>query len=155
MFGRDRGEKKEVKKEQEKAYEVFDCEYMGGHMLYPKKTDATVYLFSSHFEIRFGLVHKKFIEIPYESIVGIENEDESRITKTRILLTPLLVGLLWKKKFRYTVIEYEDQFGMKQGVVIDFHRKAEKAQQTIYLKMVESRSRAEHNLVFRKGCEIQ
>ena len=52
-----------------------------------------------------------------------------------------MVGLLWKKKFLYTVIEYTDNAGIQQAVVLDFHRSAEKAQQSIYGKMVEARSK--------------
>ena len=123
----------------EKLFEKFEVDYMGGHMMYPKKTGATVGLFSDQLDIGFGLVHSHNIKIPYETMTKIGFEDEARITKTRIFFTPLLVGLLWKKKFRYTVIDYKDEAGIDQAVVIDFHRKAEKAQQMIYEKMIEAR----------------
>ena len=137
MFNR-RGEQKlkiNIKDTEKPIY--FSAEYMGGHKMYPKKTDADVRLFNNGIEIEFGRIHKNKIVIPYESITELSNQDEARITKTRIIFTPLLVGLLWKKKFVYTVIEYTDSVGIKQSVIVDFHRKAEKAQQAIYNKMIE------------------
>jgi hypothetical protein len=131
-------------KEQEKlarGYEyvekTFSAEYMGGHMMYPNKTDATVEIFAKHVDIRFGSIRKHVITIPTVSITNISIEDEKRITKTRVLLTGLVVGLLWKKKFRYTVIDYKEG-NMNQSVVIDFHKSAEEAQQEIYKRMVAS-----------------
>jgi hypothetical protein len=129
-------------KNKEKVEHEFGVEYMGGHTMYPKKTDATVKMFGDRMEISFGSIHKHMIEISYQSITGMDSQDEARITKTRILFTPLLIGLLWKKKFRYTVVEYTDVADIKQTVVIDFHRKAEKAQQVIYSKMLEVKALA-------------
>lgn len=117
----------------------FGAEYMGGHKMYPKKTDCDVRMFNDSIEVEFGRIHKNKIVIPYERITELTTEDEKRITKTRVLLTPLLIGLLWKKKFRYSVIEYIDTVGINQTVIIDFHRKAEDAQQAIYNKMVEAK----------------
>ena len=142
MFG-----KQKVKEGYEFVEKSFGGEYMGGHMLYPKKTDATVDLFAKHLDIQFGSIHKHIIRIPYETIAKIGTEDEQRITKTRVLMTPLLIGLLWKKKFRYTVIDYKEA-GIDQCVIIDFHREAEKAQQLIYAKMIEARQ-------LQKGGEIR
>lgn len=117
----------------------FGAEYMGGHKMYPKKTDCDVRMFNDSIEVEFGRIHKNKIVIPYGDITELTTEDEKRITKTRIIFTPLLIGLLWKKKFRYSVIEYIDTVGIKQTVIIDFHRKAEDAQQAIYSKMVEAK----------------
>jgi len=117
----------------------FSAEYMGGHKMYPKKTDADVRMYAEAIEIEFGKIHKNHIIIRYGSITGLENEDEKRITKTRVFMTGIIPGLLWKKKFVYTVIEYTDDIGIKQSVIVDFHRNAEKAQQYIYNKMVEVR----------------
>lgn len=124
-----------------KGYEyvekVFSAEYMGGHMMYPNKTDATIEIFAKHVDIRFGSIRKHVITIPTVSITNITSEDEKRITKTRVLMTGIIPGLLWKKKFRYTVIEYKEG-NIKQTVVIDFHRSAEEAQQEIYKRMLAS-----------------
>ena len=139
--------KRTQQKEQEKlakGYEIvektFTAEYMGGHMLYPNKTDATVEIFQKHIDIRFGTIHKHTISIPTVAITNISTEDEKRITKTRVLMTGIIPGLLWKKKFRYTVIEYEEIPNVKQSVVIDFHRSVEEAQQAIYTRMLKSRT---------------
>lgn len=120
----------------------FGAEYMGGHKAYPKKTDCDVRLFKRGLDIEFGKFSKKHITIYYDTITNIENMDEKRITKTRVVLLGLTViglipALLWKKKFLYTVIEYKDEAGIEHAVVIDFHRQAEKAQQVIYQKMIE------------------
>lgn len=119
----------------------FGAEYMGGHKMYPKKTDADVRLYQDCIDIEFGKIHKHKIIIPYRSITGLENEDDKRITKTRVLMTGIIPGLLWKKTFRYTVIEYTDDIGIKQTVIVDFHRNAERAQQSIYGKMIEVRGK--------------
>ena len=114
--------------------------------MYPKKTDADVRLFQDCIEIQFGKIHKNKIIIPYRSIPDLSNEDEKRITKTRAVLLGITVigiipDLLWKKRFVYTVIEYTDELGIKQTVIVDFHRNAERAQQSIYGKMIEARSK--------------
>ena len=119
----------------------FGAEYMGGHKMYPKKTDCDVRMYHNGIEIEFGRIHKNKFVIYYDTISNIENQDERRITKTRILLTGIIPGLLWKKKFLYTVIEYKDELDMEHAVVIDFHRDAEKAQQVIYERMVEAKQK--------------
>lgn len=129
-----------TKKQYEYVEKTFSAEYMGGHMLYPNKTDADVEIFEKHIDIRFGRIHKHVISIPTVAITNITSEDEKRITKTRVLMTGIIPGLLWKKKFRYTVIEYEETPGLKQSVVVDFHREAEAAQQMIYTRMIKSRT---------------
>lgn len=127
--------------QEDKPVFAFSGEYMGGHKMYPKKTDVDVELFSNFMLIKWGRIHKHQIVIRYNQITELENQDEKRITKTRILLTGIIVGLLWKKKFLYTVIEYNDEANLKQAIVIDFHRKAEQAQQAIYQKMTEVNSK--------------
>jgi hypothetical protein len=59
------------------------------------------------------------ISIPFTAIKNVENMDEKRITKTRVFLTGFIVGLLWKKKFLYTVIDYNDGT-MDQTIILDF-----------------------------------
>lgn len=117
----------------------FGAEYMGGHKMYPKKTDCDVRMYPEGIHIEWGKIHKTHLVIHYDTITAIENQDEKRITKTRILLTGFIIGLLWKKRFLYTVIEYKDAAGIDQAIVLDFHRKADEAQQIIYRKMVEAK----------------
>lgn len=143
MFGRDKDSNKD--KDKERLQESFSGEYMGGHTMFPKKHDADTKIFKDHLEISFGSVHKNSITIPYQAITNLSSEDEARITKTRILLTPLLIGLLWKKKFRYSVIDYSDTFDIKQTVIIDYHRHAQQAQQAIYSKMIEFKTKEKLN----------
>lgn len=130
-------EEEELAKGYEYVKKTFSAEYMGGHMMYPNKTDAKVEIFAKHIDIKFGSIRKHVITIPTVSITNISIEDEQRITKTRVLLTGLVVGLLWKKNFRYTVIDYKEG-NMNQSVVIDFHKSAEAAQQEIYKRMIAS-----------------
>ena len=65
--------------------------------------------------------------------------DEQRITKTRVFLTGFIVGLLWKKKFLYTVIDYNDGL-MDQTIILDFGRGIEEAQHMIYEGMIKARN---------------
>jgi hypothetical protein len=51
-----------------------------------------------------------------------------------------LVGLFWKKKYRYTVIEYNDGI-QDQTVILDFHKEANKAQRIIYSQMAGARQK--------------
>ena len=51
-----------------------------------------------------------------------------------------LVGLFWKKKYRYTVIEYNDGI-QDQTVILDFHKEANKAQKIIYNQMAGARQK--------------
>jgi hypothetical protein len=44
-----------------------------------------------------------------------------------MLLTPFFLGFFWKKKYLYTVIDYNDGLG-DQSIVLDFHSSIEKAQ---------------------------
>jgi hypothetical protein len=69
---------------------------------------------------------------------NIENSDAERLTKTRMVLVPFFLGFFWKKKYLYTVIDYNDGLG-DQSIVLDFHRSIEKAQALIYQRMMLSR----------------
>lgn len=124
----------------------FGAEYMGGHKMYPKKTDCDVRMFNRGLEIEFGSIlrHKNKIVIYYDRISNVSNVDEKRITKARVIglgltIVGLIPALLWKKKFLYTVIEFKDEMEINHAVVIDFHRKAEQAQQVLYQGMVDAK----------------
>ncbi len=69
---------------------------------------------------------------------NIENSDAERLTKTRMLLTPFFIGFFWKKKYLYTVIDYNDGLG-DQSIVLDLHRGVEKVQAILYQRMILSR----------------
>ena len=49
-----------------------------------------------------------------------------------------IVGIFWKKIYRYTVIEYNDGI-QDQTVILDFHKEANKAQKIIYNQMAGAR----------------
>ena len=36
----------------------FSAEYMGGHKMYPKKTDCDIRMFKESIEVGFGRIHK-------------------------------------------------------------------------------------------------
>ena len=63
--------------------------------------------------------------------------DEKKISKTRIVLVGV-IGLVWKKKHIYTVIEYHDGYE-NQTVVLDFYDAVENIQPLIYNRMVEAK----------------
>ena len=77
------------------------------------------------------------ITIPYNSITRLGAQEDRHITKTRVFMTGI-VGLFWKKKYRYTVIEYNDGI-QDQTVILDFHKEANKAQKIIYNQMAGAR----------------
>jgi hypothetical protein len=78
------------------------------------------------------------ISIPFSAIKNVENMDEQRITKTRVFLTGFIVGLLWKKKFLYAVIDYNDGL-MDQTIILEFGSGVEEAQRMIYKGMIKAR----------------
>lgn len=55
------------------------------------------------------------------SIVNIENMDEQKISALRVALLGL-IGVFWKKKCMYTVVQYNDGID-DQTVVLDFGKK--------------------------------
>ena len=78
------------------------------------------------------------LEILYARITNLDNMDEQPITKTRVLLTGLVVGLLWKKKFVYTVIEYNDAL-LNRSVIEDCDGDEETSQRMIYARMSKAK----------------
>ncbi len=128
---------------------LFDAEYIGGHKLYPKKTDCNVRLYIDSIDIELqGRKHKgqNHIIIPYTKISDFQNEDDEKIRKRRIVALGLIflplaiLGAVWKKKVRYTVIEYIDKLGMQETVIVDFGKHVERAQQSIYSKVTDARA---------------
>lgn len=122
MFGR----------KKEKRLAKIDAKYISGHPLYAheKGTDVLFYVDRMEFD-------NMDVTIPYNSITKLGAQEDRHITKTRVLVTGV-VGLFWKKKYRYTVIEYND--GIQDlTVILDFHKEATKAQKIIYQNMIEVR----------------
>ena len=116
----------------EKRLAKIDAKYISGHSLYyhEKGTDVLFYVDRMKFD-------NMDITIPYSSITRLGAQEDRHITKTRVVFTGV-VGLFWKKKYRYTVIQYNDGI-QDQTIILDFHKEASKAQKIIYQQMVEAR----------------
>ena len=67
-------------------------------------------------------------------------------------MTGTLRGLLWKKNYLYTVIDYTDE-NEEETIVLDFHRSAEKAQRLIYQKMIVARKHGFNQSVIQQQHE--
>jgi len=120
----------------EKRLAKIDAKYISGHSLYyhEKGTDVLFYVDRMKFD-------NMDITIPYGSITRLGAQEDRHITKTRVFMTGL-VGLFWKKKYRYTVIEYNDGI-QDQTIILDFHKEANKAQKIIYNQMAGARQKQE------------
>jgi len=118
----------------EKRLAKIDAKYISGHSLYAheKGTDVSFYQDRMQFD-------NMNITIPYIAITQLGSQEDRHITKTRVLVTGF-VGLFWKKKYRYTVIEYNDGI-QDQTVILDFHKEANKAQRIIYSKMIDAKEK--------------
>ena len=124
----------------EKRLAKIDAKYISGHSLYyhEKGTDVLFYVDRMKFD-------NMDITIPYASISNLGAQEDRHITKTRVVMTGL-VGLFWKKKYRYTVIEYND--GIQDlTVILDFHKEANKAQKIIYSQMAGARQKLDKNSI--------
>lgn len=128
LFGRGKQDKPDYK---------FDGEYMGGHKLYPKKRDTKIWVYPDRIFLK-----KLELENPFTSMTNIENSDAERLTKTRMILVPFFLGFFWKKKYLYTVIDYNDGLN-DQSIVLDLHRGVENVQQILYRRMIASRQAGE------------
>ncbi len=129
MFGREH---------KEKPAQKVDVKYISGHSAYGSKGKDTQALF---YKDRMELKNME-ISIPYASITNLGGEEDRRITKTRVLCTGIIPGLLWKKIFRYTVISYNDGF-TDQKVMLDFHKEAEYVQPALYDNMINAKRAVE------------
>ena len=119
----------------EKRLAKIDAKYISGHSLYyhEKGTDVLFYQDRMQFD-------NMDITIPYAAITKLGAQEDRHITKTRVFLTGVFPGLFWKKKYRYTVIEYNDGI-QDQTVILDFHKEANKAQRIIYGQMAGARQK--------------
>jgi hypothetical protein len=119
----------------EKRLAKIDAKYISGHPLYyhEKGTDVLFYVDRMKFD-------NMNITIPYASITNLGSQEDRHITKTRVFLTGVFPGLFWKKKYRYTVIQYNDGI-QDQTVILDFHKEANKAQKIIYNQMAGAKQK--------------
>jgi hypothetical protein len=90
---------------------------MGGHKAFAQKFNTGVLEYNDCIELT-----ALDTTIYYNQIVDIANEDEEKIRKRRIVALGLVflplasVGLVWKKKFHYTVIEYNDGIDLRTNM---------------------------------------
>ena len=118
----------------EKRLAKIDAKYISGHSLYAHEKGTDVLFYDDRMQF-----DNMDITIPYIAITKLGSQEDRHITKTRVFVTGV-VGLFWKKKYRYTVIEYNDGI-QDQSVILDFHKDANKAQKIIYPKMIEAREK--------------
>jgi hypothetical protein len=117
----------------------FGVKYLGGHKGFPTKKprDAHIGIFIDRIEVK---TDKFNAVIPYLQMTNIENMDERRITTKRWFLVGMW-AIAWKKKYVYTVIEYEDE-NDTQGLIFDFGKHLESKQGEIYQRMVNAKNKS-------------
>lgn len=71
-------------------------------------------------------------------MTNVENINEEQLKAVRVVALGI-IGALWKKKYRHTVIQYKDKLGSERAIVMDFHGNIERTKQLIYQKMLESK----------------
>jgi hypothetical protein len=137
--------------------------YMGGHPLYTEPRNTPVYVYNDRIEIV-----NPDLKIPYSAMSRIENMDENKIDRDKVVLgllffTPLAIhAAIRKKKHVYTVLRYmdksdgvhiirnlghikiQDLIRYRDGsgditVVLDFGGDMNRIQQYIYMRMLESK----------------
>jgi hypothetical protein len=122
-----------------KMAKEFKVVYTGGHKAYPKRSHTKIRLYDDEIELM-----DPHLKIPYSHMTKIENMDEKKISALRVVALGLVflplavVGALWKKKYLYTVIQYNDGID-GQTVVLDFGKKIDQVQPLIYQKMLYTR----------------
>jgi hypothetical protein len=121
---------------------VFDVKYLGGHKAFPtkKERDAHISIFIDRIEVK---TDKFGAEIPFVQMTNIENMDERRITTKRWFMVGIW-AIAWKKKYVYTVIEYDDGKDT-QGLIFDFGKHLESKQGEIYQRMMSTKNKKTDN----------
>ena len=125
-----------------KDHPEFQVKYVGGHLLYPKsRNNAYIEILSDKLcitmiDFQGDKTTEITLDVPYKSIIIIENADEKKIAAMRVVLLGV-IGALWKKKHIYTVIRFKDELENEQTMVFDFGDKIETIQPLIYSKVLE------------------
>jgi hypothetical protein len=122
-----------LSKNEERPEAKHDVKYIGGHSMHPKGKDTQALFFADRLDLK-----NLGISIPYSKITKLGGQEDRHIAKTRVFCTGIIPGLLWKKIYRYTVINYNDGF-MDQVVVLDFHKDAERVQTGLYQNMIDAK----------------
>ena len=77
------------------------------------------------------------LRISYSSMSRIENMEEKKISALRLVGLGI-IGVLWKKKYLYTIIRYGDGID-EQTIVLDVGKKIDQVQSLINRKMLYGR----------------
>jgi hypothetical protein len=102
---------------------------MGGHKAFPDKTHTKLRIAEKGVElVKLGLT------IPFSSINRIENMEEKKISALRLVVLGI-VGMLWKKKYMYTIIRYGKEIDA-QTIVLDLGKKIDQIQSLINNKVL-------------------
>lgn len=150
MFGRNKEKKakepevveQEEEQEVEQPLAAYYIDYIGGHPQYPKQRNAAaIALWNDSFGIYFDRDKPANITVSYNRITNIESMTEQQMKLGRVLAFGI-VGALWKKKHLYTIIQYQNEYNITCGIVLDLDRQIENVQSVVYQKMVESRELA-------------
>ena len=80
-------------------------------------------------------------------MTNIENMDEQKLSALRVIGFGV-IGALWKKKHRYTVLQYKDGTE-NRAIVLDFHNDIDLVQPLIYGRMLNFR-KSERNVLPKK-----
>lgn len=139
------------------------AKYLGGHPLYVDSRKTGVYIYNDRIEI----VDPALV-IPFSEITRIENMDEKKIDREKVVMgllffTPLAIhAAISKKKHTYTIIQYNNRVDEISGIpnlgqirisdlirhnsnddkitiVLDFDADIDRIQTFVYHKMIESR----------------
>jgi hypothetical protein len=108
----------------EKVYSPMD--YKGGHTDYKDPAVGHIILRPDglEYETTGASLHQMNIVIPLEKLRRLEVRTSKEITFYRWWLMGAW-SILFKKKYEYLVLTYEDDFNMEQHVVLDFHGRRE------------------------------
>jgi hypothetical protein len=131
--------------------------YLGGHQGHPvaKSTNAVMEIHENSLEIH-NYKKNLIISIPYNQIQKVDNMSTKKVSVKRPIILGLIgllgfgvgsivgiiIGLLWKKKHIYTIIEFNDG-RFTYSPLFDFSKNMEKCQPIIFQKMLTARSRSE------------
>ncbi|HEX6294621.1 MAG TPA: hypothetical protein VFZ46_05650 [Nitrososphaeraceae archaeon] len=109
---------------------IVNATYIGGHKAFPKPKHTKVAIYHDRLEIL-----ELNLSIPYSFMKNIENMEDKKISKLRVVALGPIIGVLWKKKVLYTVITYNDGID-EQTIVLDLGKGVDSIQPLIYQKML-------------------
>ena len=118
----------------------YKAKYLGGHPAFPKSMKCELALYPDALEIP-----QMPLRLEYKNIESVQSESAENMSARRTVLGALIfgpagavVGALWKKKKLYMVLNYKDDDGNIQNIVLDVD-KIEEVQPTIYRRMMQAK----------------